>query len=293
MKRYGLLFVLLLISVVFLTAGTVYSVKAQDSGNASSRIVIKTSDPAGYSFSDRQGTITVSIPKAELATQMADWRRLSHVIDYISLAQDNANAYVTIKTMGDFNVSHYSSGTSIIVDVVNPAIKAPVTERPTPQTTKVVTPQPPKATPKPIDKPTSPEAKQAVEPATPAQPESLKPELVKVPYTIKKIPFWDNMAMAIEPNLELYGVMLFLMLTILIILIYPKGKPAEKQKKAVPDLGLNGATLIMDSETKVRMVTTLLNDGWTSRQIAKEMKLPLKEVEMLVSRAQISDHTKH
>lgn len=288
MKRLGLLLSILSIGIALVAANTVYSVKAQDSGKASSRIVIKASDTGGYTFGNRQGTITITIPNGELATKTAEYRRLSHIIDYISLSQDNANSYITIKTMGDFRVEHYSTATGIIVDVVNPLVKPPVPEAVTAISKPSMNP-----IPKPADKPSSEQPK-----AEPAKPDTLKPQvtkpaMVKVPYKITPIPFWDNMAMAIEPDLELYGVALFLMLTILIILIFPKCARAPKQKKPVADLGLNGATLIMDAETKVRMVTKLLNEGWTSRQISKEMKIPIKEVEMLVSRAQFSDHSKH
>ncbi|HOH47080.1 MAG TPA: hypothetical protein PLX59_04515, partial [Candidatus Cloacimonadota bacterium] len=74
----------------------------------------------------------------------------------------------------------------------------------------------------------------------------------------------------------------------------PRIKPVKPQKaikeKKKLDLGLDGATLIMDSETKIRMVTKLLEEGWNSRQIAREMKISLKEIDEIVKRAQLTDN---
>ena len=69
----------------------------------------------------------------------------------------------------------------------------------------------------------------------------------------------------------------------------PEKAPKTIKEKRKLDLGLDGATLIMDSDTKIRMVTKLLEEGWNSRQIAREMQISVKEIEEIVKRAQITD----
>jgi len=307
MKRLGLVLLVLSISMFYLSATTVLSVRANDSQNTSSQIVIKLDEASSYNYSAKGDMIYVTVPNSDLLARTAEYRRLSHVVDYIDVSNEANNSYITIKTMGNYNVDHYKQGSSIVIDVTNPAAK-PVTgehpvvaaaqANPKPAASKTaVTPANTDANAPQIKTDEKAQAAHGQKPdslATPAR----KAEPAKKPAVkYDKIPFWDNMAMAIEPNLDLYGLMLFLILSIIAYLVFSNmkfkssSKPKTKPAKRTADLGLNGATLIMDSDTKVKMVSKLINDGWTSREIAKEMKLSLKDVEMLVSRAQSSDHS--
>lgn len=52
-------------------------------------------------------------------------------------------------------------------------------------------------------------------------------------------------------------------------------------------------TLFLDAKTRKQMVTKLLSDGWTVREIARELKLSVKDVEQIVKICQMSGHDEH
>ncbi len=309
MKKLGLLSLLMLVCLL-LAGQTIESVRATDSGKRSSRIVVQLSVGAQPVVSSSGSNLYLRFPNANLGTNTAQYRRLSHIIDTINLYEDQTGSGITIRTMGSFQVNHRMEGSRVIVDIVNPDI--PETAQNTAEESSSSSRRLRRA------------GSAAQSPAPPvlsdslASRDSLKvaiplPSLPPVP----KTPWTESLREAVVANCILLRILLGLALLLLFFAWYrhfasrrpprikapkiPKEKPL-KESKAKPekapktikekrklDLGLDGATLIMDSDTKIRMVTKLLEEGWNSRQIAREMQISVKEIEEIVKRAQITD----
>lgn len=253
---------------------TLNSVQAVDETKTSSRITIRLSEPAAYEFEQNGNDIYVSLNGVKPGSSEAGYRRLSHVIDYITLSGDESGSRISIRMMDQFRVSHYASGSTIVVQIGNPPPvkeKAPVSVpgKSLPQTAKA----------------------NAAAPVVSALKDSLaSPDSTVIPapapapkIRIYKLPFLQNLGSVISAHPVIYGLCALLILALLVILLLPKRSAHVPQDKKNPDLGLNGATLIMDSETKLRMITKLTEEGWTPQEISREIKLSLKEVEQIVS----------
>ncbi len=71
----------------------------------------------------------------------------------------------------------------------------------------------------------------------------------------------------------------------------------ELAKRIKPQL-LNGnddteRPIFIDTDTRKKMVSKLLSDGWSVREIARELKISAKEVEQTVKLCQMSNHDEH
>lgn len=310
MKKFCLAYLLFLFALLA-QAQTVVSVRATDSGKRSSQIVIQLSEAVNPDFRSSGTNVSLQFPGAKLSGSAAQYSRLSHVIDTISLSEDNLVSTVNIRTMGTYQVSHRVEDRRVIIDIVNPQIAETTAPRPAE----------PKPVPKVVSSPaptesTEPSLQQFEEPS----PDSLytvPPALISPPVT-PPLSFMDNLTQVVEDNLLSY-IVIWAFCIILIVILYihlffisgcsrdrqPKlkpenaSKPLKERKIKTPktpkqerrlDLGLDGATLIMDSDTKLRMVTKLLEEGWNSKQIAREMKISLKEIEEIIKRAQFTSH---
>lgn len=310
MKRVLLIVLAVLLPLMVLHALTVQSVRATDNGKRSSRITINLSETAEPVIQSIGDLTRVSISGAKLGTAAADYRRLSHIIDYISLQESTSGATITIKTMGRYQVSHSSSGSRISIDIVNPDAPAP-----SPPSRPAVQSASQSSTP--ASRPGGPELQQAPlisemdtpeDGATADSSASVSTDPLDIPTTeafdIREVSFLNRLTDAIAVNLTAYLVILIICLFLLIWLIvlefkcrknaiHPKPsvpkQPKSEAKTERLDLGLGGSTLIMDTETKIKMVTKLLEEGWNTRQIAKEMKISPKEIEKIAKKAQISD----
>jgi hypothetical protein len=309
MKKLGLLSLLMLVCLL-LAGQTIESVRATDSGKRSSRIVVQLSEGAQPVVNSSGSNLYLRFPNTNLGTNTAQYRRMSHIIDTINLYEDQTGSGITIRTMGSFQVNHRMEGSRVIVDIVNPDI--PETAQNTAEESSSSSRRLRRA------------GSAAQSPAPPVLSDSLAsrdslnvaiplPSLPPVP----KTPWTESLREAVVANCILLRILLGLALLLLFFAWYrhfasrrpprikapkpPKEKPL-KESKAKPekapktikekrklDLGLDGATLIMDSDTKIRMVTKLLEEGWNSRQIAREMQISVKEIEEIVKRAQITD----
>lgn len=280
----ALLILAVLLCVSALAATTLLSVRAVDDGKTASRIAIRLSDPVNYSFNASGQNITVSLPGVKLGASAAQYRRLSHVIDYISLSEDESGSYITIRTMDQFKVSHNDTGSGLVVQV---GTASPVPE---------VQPPPAVVRPKTKFAPAPPQVLKPVPIAPLADslsPADSIPAPAKLPAAKPKTPLWKWLVKDIKANPLIWGIVALLIFGLAAYLLWPKRAPQKDEEafeeKKSPDLGLNGATLIMDAETKQRMITKLMDEGWTAKEISQEIKLPLGEVELLAAKSRSGD----
>lgn len=316
MKRVILVIVTICLYAACAGTATVLSVDAIDSQKSSSRVTIRLTEPVPYQMTASGKFAMLELPDTRLGIERANYRRLSFIIDNISMMADDNGSVISIRTMDSYRVTHRQIGNIIQIDIVNPALPpSPVTTSPKPKPAEPVQPQ---STPQEAPELATGDTIRPPAPKAPAIP-AFKPT---------PIPFMQNLRQAIKANPYLYLAALLIALLLALLLILPKSfwqsvkklmTPVPREKKVKPkkikeakplkikepkapkplkekplkakkaDLGLDGATLIMDSETKSRMVMKLLGEGWTARQISREMKIPLKEIENIVSSAQFTD----
>lgn len=252
-------------------ANRINYVKALDLGSESNQVSIGLADAANYSVSVLAGEkgIRITIPGIGSVEAEPHYRRLSKVIDNIRAFSDGSNAYVDIRTMRDYPWTHQLQGSAIQI-MINPAAAAPVSE------------------PKPVL--TAKPEQIAEEPATPtalAKPDTLSKVEIPAPETKpKKEPRSSWLSKFPAYRALLLGA--FALLTVLALLIFILFWRRRLKPEAPGEEVSAGSTLILDSETKTRLVLKLSEQGWKSAEIARELKLSPKEVEQIISLGQSS-----
>ena len=279
----ALLILLILLCCTALVASTLASVQAVDEGKTASRVNIRLSEAVDYQFNSSGNTISISLPGVKLGTSEAQYRRLSHVIDYISLSEDAGGSYVTIRLMAEFRVSHFKTGSGLAIQIGNPPT---VKQKPAAQ--KFAAPKAVNVlSSAPVDTLASNLAAKDSLAQAASKPKPTRKPIPKYRPTCPEL--WAGFVSVFEAHPVVYGCCLLLILALLVILLLPRRLPKVVEEKKGPDLGLNGATLIMDSDTKARMISKLMEEGWTASEISQEMKLPLAEVEQIGSKSRFGD----
>jgi hypothetical protein len=86
------------------------------------------------------------------------------------------------------------------------------------------------------------------------------------------------------PILLLVGVLIAIAVVIFVLAL--RMKPPVKRESALTET----SDLALDTKTLCRMVSKLLSDGWSMREISKELKISQKEVEQLVQMCHSGSH---
>jgi len=120
----------------------------------------------------------------------------------------------------------------------------------------------------------SPEPLAKAETAMPDSIPEIAHQAVKSDVTPSPIPKRNGFAFPFVPFLIILAALLVVFI-LFFSLLTRKKKPTPQ--KVVPQLQPSETAL--DSKTMCRMVSKLTADGWTRREIARELKIPLKEVE--------------
>jgi tetratricopeptide (TPR) repeat protein len=172
--------------------------------------------------------------------------------------------------------TYYSMGQSILARVYGK--KAPSTP-PAEKTTPQEKPKPIEP-PKPVQEiPPAPESDQTVLPESLIATPPLQQDVQETPLPMQKkestLSFFEK-----NPLLIVFFVLLLLLIIIIFIFIHSGKKKPKPIVSVPPEIRKDSASL--DTETLCRMVSRLLINGWTNKQIAKELKLPEEEVERLV-----------
>lgn len=312
----------LTLSAWLLCAATgVESIRSTDTSKTSNTVSIELSDPAQYSVQQLPGGkgVRLTIKNANSLGGNPQYPRLSEVIDQVSARMEGGNAIIDIKTMGDYDISHgTNSDRSRITVSVNSAPAAPKpaataapaskTQIPPEAMPKKVglpdrvsgTPRMPAPAPKlappnsqpPVEQPSAPAATPEVPlPVTEEQPLAVEalpepstdgaseitvatPETGKPTQSKSALPLWLIIAAAA-------------LLSLLVILKYFLSKhpatPVNTSEEERSETPVEGRTLLLDPATRQRMVQKLLDQGWSSTEIAREMRLGVKEVETIVA----------
>ncbi len=283
----SLVLLLLCLSLATLCqAVEVLSVVADDLGAETNRLSIRLSAPAQYSIQAIAGGkgFLVVIPNAEAVSVAPAYRRLSRVIDTIKAWGDSRNAYVEVLMMADYPYTHqWLAGQYQIEVMINPVASRTVTPattlppaavEPSPVLTRTATPPERTAESEPSDSLSSPD------PLSPVTATSK----VRPPHT----PLRQKLKPYAPYFLAGFGVLLLLALLWLYLHFRPRRKSTGAEKE-----NLEGSTLMLDTQTKTRMVHRLVEQGWTAREIDRELKLSPKEVEHIIALGQISGYGGH
>jgi len=309
MKKLAIMAVLALGTLCAFAVVNIDSVVSRDTGVDKNRVVINVSGDARYSVQSSSGGVVhrIVIPDAGSISGKPDYKRLSPVIDRISAYREGANAVIEIRTMDAVDVSHSLQDGKIVLNlgkagttpVVNqqPAVPKPghtLPAEPRPTTRYYDSPQEiatinVKPTRKPTPKPLPPDTLRA-ENAAPAVEKQLFPatseiDSVAPPQAVAgDMPEKAETGVAFGELVSRYRIWGFGALTLIILFFMIRAalkKPAAKDE-------LKGTTLVLDEETKTRMVMKLVKEGWKASQIARELNISQREVEHVISLAQMS-----
>jgi hypothetical protein len=258
-----------------------------DLSKTKNEITIELSEPSFYTFGElpRGEGIRFVINNAGESIAQPIYPRLSEIIDRISVYKDGLNAVVEIRTMGSYKISQYSSKDKRRINVS--VIKGVASASPAPAE------KPKAALPRKVEKPQAVVRPQpAVEKAEPvpqapvamvAKPDSAEDREIAV--TKPDSAETDTTAASgtiVGKNLVLPHIAgVTLILCLLIFLKYLRRRAPESMPET-PEDDLEGATLMLDPETRRRMVGKLVNQGWSAGEIARELRLGTKEVQSIV-----------
>lgn len=266
--------------------------------------------------------VRVTIQDVQSLQGSPSYPRLSQVIDAVSAQMVGGYAIIDIKTMDGFAISHQAnSDNSRITVLINAAV--PVPSVPKPAGSPVPAGQsfdPPQALPRKVNQPEvihrRPEppqtrsagaasAETAVESSTaetlppPGQDQPATPGMDPTPQAgadLAPASASEGAPSAADqdpPAPERGSLLLYLVLAgaallgLSVILKFLVRKPPEEEAVQAPnpdpETPLEGDILLLDPATRRRMVQKLLGQGWSSSQIAREMRLGVREVEEIVA----------
>jgi hypothetical protein len=212
------------------------------------------------------------VPKVE---GIPNYRRLSRVIDNITAFSDGRNAYVDIRTMAEYPYAHHLEG-KVVRITLNPG--AEPKPQPTPEDRPAV---PAQARPEPAQQVQPPEAAARDTVSAPAAPLPVQPKQKK------PVPIRPPRSCPLAPKTAALAIFIIAALAVLAFVVYWIIHTSTHRSKE--DVS-SGSTLILDQDTKSRLVLKLSGQGWKSREIARELKLSLKEVEHIISLSQMSGY---
>jgi hypothetical protein len=269
--------IVVLVLAAVLGANQVLYVDSVDLTKDSNRISIGLSEPATYTVSPLSaGTgFRITVPNVPNVEVIPNYRRLSRVIDNITAFSDGRNAYVDIRTMAEYPYVHHLEGNMVRI-TLNPA--AEPKPQPTPKARPAV---PAQAKPEPAKQARLPEAapRDTVSAPVAALPEQQPPK--------KPVPIRPPRSCPLTPKTAAMAIFIIAALAVLAFVIYWIVHTGTHRSQ---DDVSSGSTLILDQDTKSRLVLKLSSQGWKSREIARELKLSLKEVEHIISLSQMSGY---
>ncbi len=289
----------LALSAALLCAATdIVSVRSTDHSKTSNTVVIELSEPAQYSTEPLPGGKGVRLTIRDVGSLAGSphYPRLSEVIDVVSARLQNGDAIIEIKTMGDCDID-YGTGPGrrqIAVFVAAPGAGEADTDAavvtPAVRPRKVDQPQAAsrlKPTPKPVSEPESGIAG-GVEAPAPGEPEPSDQPASGLP----ALPRPDSAGARAETGRSfplpwlviLVAALLCLWVIIRFMLRKSPAADAASAGTANPADPAAGTTLLLDPETRLRLVRKLRDQGWSSQEIAREMRLDVKEVEEICAR---------
>ena len=309
MNRLVVLAVLALALVGAYATINIESVVSRDTGVDQNRVVINLSGDARYSVQPYSGgtVYRVIVPDAGTISGKPDYKRLSPVIDRISTYKEGNNAVIEIRTMDAVNVNHSIQDGKIVLNLGKTAA-TPVVKQQEPAPKQANTPAEGttpsiryfnspqeiatinvKAARKPVPKPILQDTLMADRNAA-ADNKQLFPATSDIDSVVPPQALDGDMPDKVRSGFDIgafiskyriWGLGLITLVLLFFVLRAALKKPAKQED-------LKGTTLVLDDETKTRMVMKLLKEGWKATQIARELNLPLREVEHVISLAQMS-----
>ena len=307
MKR-TLILALALGAWLLCAAAEVESVRSTDTSKTSNTVCIELSEPAQYTTQNLPGGkgLRLTIKNVSSLGGKPQYPRLSEVIDMVSACIEGRDAIIDIKTMGDFDISHSSnSDRDRITVAVNSAPKTNIPPSAMPK--KVVLPEnvsnrPKQASPAPSVKAPgskSPQEQPSAQTAPPSQmplpaseEEQLEAKALPETTTAGTSGLEANAVnddKTTKGNLPLWLIIAAAALLILLVVLkfFLAKRPEAVSGTSETEGDENpaeGRTLLLDPETRQRMVQKLLDQGWSSSEIAREMRLGVREVEEIVAK---------
>lgn len=264
-KRF-LTLTLLWLLFCHLAAVQLTEIKASDSGRRESKISFTLSESSPYmvSVGEDNKSFKVVFIGVENQALLPDYTRLSPVIDRIISTDEGGSAVVEVRTMKSCNYSDYKLGRRVylMLEFIEPP--APRVRLPRSRPVKAKAPAPVADT---LSTPAEPESTVVA-----AQQDTIIPRAIPQKEAAKPFPF--RLLLSISAAL--------LILLLVLILIF-KRKPKRIIYEAAPDTKTQTPPPSEQvSPVLSKMANMLADQGWTTAEIAAELKLPEATVKQLI-----------
>ena len=282
MRTYALILLILLCSLS-LAGREVISVKSTELSPTSNRIDVALSEGVNITvraLGDQRG-VRITIPNVDYFNAAPQYLRTSMFIDRITTKLEGTTAYIDVMTMdkvrhtmfnGPKNISITLSSFSDQEQEPEPVIaEADATDN-----DSIVN----NPSGKPVEQPESRDSAQPTELESKGDsPDSLA-TLLNSGEDISPDVAEEMRARTPMWLLIMLGAATLLLVAMVIWKYFRKRNSTPGVEEPVRKL--EGTTLLFDAETRERMVQKLSEQGWSSREIARELKISLREVEAIL-----------
>ncbi len=297
--RKALMGILVLaIALPCLASVEVKSVQSRDAGKEANNVNIGLSGDAAYQVqSSHDGKVhKIIVRDAQNAVARPDYQRLSPVIDRIRTYREGSNTVVEINTMQPSRISHSQSSDRISLRLDQGQEIPPEPEDSTPlapQTPDLSVDRDPELPTKAAARVNPTKLPAPTQASTPEPEKPIFPATIDLDSAPPPAEEREESAQAqpaehpIKEFLRIHWSWMLLLATGLAMLIFSiraclRSKARRYSAASTPE---ETPALIMDSATRQRMVMRLAEQGWTASQVAAELKLPVREVERIISKS--------
>ncbi len=133
---------------------------------------------------------------------------------------------------------------------------------------------------------------QEAEPAAAEQPHPPQPQTRVSHSVIEQDGLFSRLADVTYENIIL-SLLIFIIMMFLLTWIWMLELAKRIKPKLLNGNGDTDRPIFIDADTRRKMISKLLSDGWSVREIARELKISAKEVEQIVKICQMSSHDEH
>ncbi len=283
MRAYAVV-LLLTLCCLSLGAREVTAVRSVETSATTNRIEVSVSDAGNYSvqaLNNGMG-IRIIVPGVSEINAVPEYLRTSRLIDRVVARLEGGSAIVDVTTMVKVGYTQRAGDKAILVNLAAASGKQEQ-QNPAP----AETPATPAATGQTNLEPRKTEEVQAIKPelAIPSDKDIPTPAPETVVPPAKNDTLYEESESVTTSRFKpwliaLIGAVALALILLVIFKYFKKSAPAPNTDQ--PARKLEGMTLLFDAETRERMVHKLSEQGWTAREIARELKLSLREVQAIL-----------
>lgn len=268
----------ILISCAAISALRIESIVSRDLPTQGNQVLIELSDPGSYKVQRLADGKGVQIVVLEVESMVGDpvYPGSSPYIDRVSASFSGLNAVIEVRTKGSVSYAHRPSADRTRITL---------TLDPPPQELRSTITPPAEPEPAPTLETESAESPSTSVPEVDERPRKLgvQPDsyIVGSQAKTRRGLTGGRWCALYAPWMPLLAGLLALALLALLLWSLLR-KKAPRKPITPPTMDPESSSLLLESETRRRMIQRLLDQGWSKEEIAREMKLSLTDVEQLL-----------